>query len=550
MATVEIKEGSAVMQYDEKEAVFYNKVQVLNRDLSIQVIRLFSEIREREKTQRYEGKLARYNELLQTGLPAAPAPSSSSSRKQPQIKPPYELPKGIHILDALAATGLRSVRYLKEIPLARHVTINDLDASATEQARANCQQNGVDMDKVTISNGDAIALMHAHAPALSNFDVIDLDPYGTASPFLDAACAAVADGGLLCVTCTDMAVLCGSFPEKCYALYGAVPLKGGFVHEAALRILLHALEAAANRHKKHIVPWLSLSVDFYVRIFCRVYESPIEVKRSMLKRGMVYQSHQCPSFHIQPLGTSSATKRGTEQNYSGAAVTAPSTCEETGGRMRVGGPIWSDPIHSQEVVDALLARAQPGGDFMSHTATQPRLFGLLTSLQEELKGSPLYYCLPELCSTLQCVTPTTLDVHAALTNAGFQVSQFHHDPTAIKTDAPPSFIWDLMRAWCKVRPPEGSKHKKQSAAAAHILSRPSTHVVSFEISEPLREAFERRKKDAVARFPPNPEDFWGPKRRAGGGGGGDEGAGGGEQQQQQEERHEEEEGSPAKRKCP
>ena len=34
--------------------------------------------------------------------------------------------KGIHILDALAATGLRSVRYLKEIPNVRCVTINDL----------------------------------------------------------------------------------------------------------------------------------------------------------------------------------------------------------------------------------------------------------------------------------------------------------------------------------------------------------------------------------------------------------------------------------------
>ena len=34
--------------------------------------------------------------------------------------------QGIHILDALAATGLRSIRYLKEIPHVRCVTINDL----------------------------------------------------------------------------------------------------------------------------------------------------------------------------------------------------------------------------------------------------------------------------------------------------------------------------------------------------------------------------------------------------------------------------------------
>ena len=45
-------------------------------------------------------------------------------------------------------------------------------------------------------------LMYQHRDVASRFDVIDLDPYGTASPFLDSAVQAVADGGLLCVTCT------------------------------------------------------------------------------------------------------------------------------------------------------------------------------------------------------------------------------------------------------------------------------------------------------------------------------------------------------------
>ena len=34
-----------------------------------------------------------------------------------------------------------------------------------------------------------------------------------------------AEGGLLMVTCTDLAVLAGTYPEKCYAQYGAFPLK-------------------------------------------------------------------------------------------------------------------------------------------------------------------------------------------------------------------------------------------------------------------------------------------------------------------------------------
>ena len=37
--------------------------------------------------------------------------------------------------------------------------------------------------------------------------MIDLDPYGSAAPFLDGAVQAVESGGLLCITCTDMAAL-------------------------------------------------------------------------------------------------------------------------------------------------------------------------------------------------------------------------------------------------------------------------------------------------------------------------------------------------------
>ncbi len=46
------------------------------------------------------------------------------------------------------------------------------------------------------------------------FSIIDLDPYGSPTPFLDAAVQSVADGGLLCITCTDMAVLCGRNSAK------------------------------------------------------------------------------------------------------------------------------------------------------------------------------------------------------------------------------------------------------------------------------------------------------------------------------------------------
>ena len=67
------------------------------------------------------------------------------------------------------------------------------------------------------------------------------------------------------VTCTDLAVLCGTYPEACYAKYGSYCLKGKYCHEAALRIVLSCMEGHANRHRRYIVPLVSVHINFYVR---------------------------------------------------------------------------------------------------------------------------------------------------------------------------------------------------------------------------------------------------------------------------------------------
>lgn len=50
----------------------------------------------------------------------------------------------------------------------------------------------------------------ARAGGLGTYDIIDIDPFGCAAEFLDASVQAVKDGGLLCITSTDMPVLSGA----------------------------------------------------------------------------------------------------------------------------------------------------------------------------------------------------------------------------------------------------------------------------------------------------------------------------------------------------
>ena len=101
----------ATDQNDVRGTVFYNPVQEFNRDFSILAIREFAKLRQEEQTAKNKNF------------------------------------DGISLLEALSATGLRSVRYMKEIDNLKNVVANDIDPTATELMKKNFYFNGISEDK-------------------------------------------------------------------------------------------------------------------------------------------------------------------------------------------------------------------------------------------------------------------------------------------------------------------------------------------------------------------------------------------------------------------
>ncbi len=108
---------------------------------------------------------------------------------------------------------------------------------------------------------------------LEGWDVVDIDPYGSAAEFIDSAVQATGNYGLLCVTSTDMVTLCGTHADK----YSGVPSDTKHCHESAVRVL-HALQQSADRYQRVIVPMMPVSVDFYIRVFVQVITYPQKSK--------------------------------------------------------------------------------------------------------------------------------------------------------------------------------------------------------------------------------------------------------------------------------
>ncbi|KAG6333651.1 hypothetical protein ID866_5438 [Astraeus odoratus] len=473
-------ENSSHILISSKEEAFLNPVQEFNRDLSVACIRVWSEETNREKQAKWkqaQERRARRETTAAEGAKKVKGECSyfrahrsfgaggglfngrvwaadrlcySDARTEdrdvhmsdlPQISEgPTKIreyqPYKFVLLEALSATGLRSIRYAKEIPLVRFVIANDLSESATAAMRRNVDLNGLGPDadtcqdgclgpsaldletkrpslgKVRVNEGDACALMYNHRTEKKRVDVVDLDPYGTAAPFIDAAVQAVNDGGLLCVTCTDLAVLATTnYSEKCFSNYGGIPVKAEYCHEAALRLVLNTISTSASRYGRYIEPLLSLSVDFYVRLFVRLQSAPIDVKKAASKTSMYYICSGCQSFFEQKLGRviEKVNESTGAKNYQFKTQTGPPVppeCPDCGFSLHLSGPMWSGPLHDSQFVSRVLEHVDGNLD---KYGTSTRMKGMLTVAKEEL-NVPFYFTPSKVAGVFHCTTPPLEDV--------------------------------------------------------------------------------------------------------------------------------------------
>ncbi|KAJ2077935.1 RNA methyltransferase tRNA(m5U54)methyltransferase [Coemansia sp. RSA 988] len=475
----QITEGQATILFPKNNEVFYNPVQQFNRDMSIAAIKTWRDITMAARMERF-----------------------NKSTNPTKVAPPTTFA----VLEALAASGLRSVRYAKEIEGIEHIVANDLLPDAVESIRRNAHFNGISPQLLRPNQGDAISVMYAQRDK-KRFGVVDLDPYGTAAPFIDAAIHAAEKNALLCVTCTDLAVLASNNnSETCFVKYGGTPLKAEFCHELALRLVIHSIQQAANRQRRYIEPLLSCSIDFYVRIFVRVHDSPLMTKSVASKTGPVYHCRYCGSFAAQPLGT---MQPGKGSNYRYQIADGPVVdrkCATCGSRQEIGGPCWLGPLHNHDFVQHMYNAVSAGGTAMY--GTQPRMKGMLKVILEELNDVPFHYTLTQLCSAVRTPCPPLVKVNSALLNAGYRVSGSHTAQSSIKTDAPTQVVWDIMRAL--VSEVGRSPKIETGSPADRILAQDPTTSVSFDSHKNANPESRRIK---LVRYQVNPEKFWGPKAR-------------------------------------
>jgi len=167
-----------------KAPVFYNPVMEFNRDLTVLAFKTYQHMVDRE----------------------------------------------ISICEPLTSQGIRGIRFAAEVNRVRRVLLSDINKHAYDLATYNIKLNNLE-DKIKIKYKDANCVLSCNASPKKRFDIIDIDPFGTPTPYLDSAFRALKNKGLIAVTATDLAPLCGVHSKACLRKYGGKPLRTEYCHE-------------------------------------------------------------------------------------------------------------------------------------------------------------------------------------------------------------------------------------------------------------------------------------------------------------------------------
>jgi tRNA (guanine26-N2/guanine27-N2)-dimethyltransferase len=359
-----------------KAPVFYNPIMALNRDLAVLVLQAYRKMVDRK----------------------------------------------ISVCEPLSGCGIRGVRLATEVEGVSRIVLSDINKEAVRLAQFNVQRNDLG-SLVSVINEEANLLLSRYAAPRRRFDYIDVDPFGSPVPYIDSAVRALRDGGLLALTATDLAPLCGVHPRACVRKYGGRPLRTEYCHELAVRLLAGCLTMMAAKHDIGIRVLFSHSTDHYVRVYAVARYGAKRADNSLRKTGHILHCFTC--LHR-------ATSKGIFSSFK-------QECPECGSRVSAAGPLWLGKIFDKEFC-ALMERELKGRDFKN----QKMIHKLLSLSRDEAEAPPTYYVTDKICDKLNLPIPPLIEVMKELRKAGFQASPTHFSSRGIRTDAPANVVKEIV----------------------------------------------------------------------------------------------------------
>ncbi|MHA1931131.1 MAG: hypothetical protein ACW96X_01250, partial [Promethearchaeota archaeon] len=287
------------------------------------------------------------------------------------------------IMDSMAASGISSIRMLKECKNVKKIYINDINPLAVDLINKNLLLNKLinQSSLIEVSRKDANYLFtefsqnfHTNSNNMQEKpNIISIDPFGTPNLYVDAAFKAIQNkDGLLCITATDTAVLFGVRPKSCIRKYLSKPLHTEYCKEIGARILVHFISRIANVNKMGIIPLLTFYSSHFLRVFCLTFKDREKISQFFKNYGYLIHCNNC----------------GHRSMFQDNILEMPNSCplcKETK-KISYAGPLWIRNIHDLKLVNEMISL---NNEFQYNNKN--RIDKLLNIIKEEIDSPISFY---------------------------------------------------------------------------------------------------------------------------------------------------------------
>jgi tRNA (guanine26-N2/guanine27-N2)-dimethyltransferase len=333
----------------------------------------------------------------------------------------------ISVCEPLTSSGIRGIRFATEIHGIKNVLIGDINERAFKLAKQNVQLNNL-QDQIAVKHKDANCLLSCHSAPRKRFDVVDIDPFGSPVPYLDSAIRALRNTGLLAVTATDLAPLCGVHPKACIRKYGGKPLRTEYCHELAVRLLTGCVATLAAKHDIGIRVVFSHSSDHYVRVYAETGYGAKKADESVKNLGYILHCFNC--LHRET--AASAFSKNIEK------------CPECGSRMDFAGPLWLGRILDKQFCESMTKE-----NMQRAFRSSFRISKLMSLARDEAEAPLTYYIIDKVSSKLSLHVPSVATMLKLLLEKGFQAVPTHFNSRGIRTNAPALTMQNFVKSLTK-----------------------------------------------------------------------------------------------------
>ncbi len=354
----------------KESQVFYNPKMILNRDISVSALKVYSE------DQKVDLK----------------------------------------VLDALGGTGVRGIRYLREVPGIEKVVINDSKPDAFENIKKNLELNSL-KTKVEVTSRDANLLMSERR---KGFHYIDLDPFGSPARFIDSTARSLKHDSFIGITATDLAALCGTYRKTCRRKYGSWVQNLSYHHEVGIRVLIKSVFDALAVHNKVFDPKLCYAEKHYYRIMGEVRETKKGVNRSLKNIGFLSFCSKC-----------GYRKFSGEKDYEERICPK---CEQDTGKI---GPLWTGKIGRKDFIHRVKDDLDEKG---FNEASE-----LADMLEKEVDIKKPFYDTHNIGKITGQPAVRRDKLIENIRDKGYNAEKTHFCPTGIKTSAPIEDILSISK---------------------------------------------------------------------------------------------------------